>query len=273
MPNYVQATDHSLGCRKASSPSMTSWLRRRAAAAAAAKAAAASSKPASSPSVSPPSTSSPTSHQSSAAAAPAPKRTGLPSHVRTLDKIVDLDLMSALPGTEIAKIWNTHHSQRSCLSGTMTGEFYDKFMQRARAFPMFVVPLPRQQGYEFFVLQISGHQAFFTSLLEYKTHAENARPHLVVTHYTEFKDDKDLVLMLGEITRTENASGSPVMTLLEAQNLVYQMQMFYVTGAPHKRILVDNFHTQTSGIGLSSADRRSGNSRMSTKPSQSLPHP
>ncbi|KAI8917896.1 ATP11 protein-domain-containing protein [Powellomyces hirtus] len=220
---------------------------KRAAAAAAAKAAAASSKPASSPSVSP-STSSPTSHQSSAAAAPAPKRTGLPSHVRTLDKIVDLDLMSALPGTEIAKIWNTHHSQRSCLSGTMTGEFYDKFMQRARAFPMFVVPLPRQQGYEFFVLQISGHQAFFTSLLEYKTHAENARPHLVVTHYTEFKDDKDLVLMLGEITRTENASGSPVMTLLEAQNLVYQMQMFYVTGAPHKRILVDNFHTKPAEL-------------------------
>ncbi|KAJ3155720.1 hypothetical protein HDU86_004189 [Geranomyces michiganensis] len=195
---------------------------------------------------------SPASPTSRAAAPPPPstkRSSSLPSHVKTLAEIVDMDRLSSLPSEEIARIWNLYHSEKSCLSGTMTGDFYTKFLRRARAFPMFLVPLPRDAGYEFFVMQIAGHQVYFTSLLEYKTHGENARPHLVLTHHTEFMQDKNLVLMLGETTKQNaTASGTPVMTLLEAQNLVYQMQMFYVTGSAEKRQLVDDFHNKPAEL-------------------------
>lgn len=55
--------------------------------------------------------------------------------------------------------------------------------------------------------------------LEYKTHRENARPHLVLTHYVELAGEKDVVLMVGEL------GDRNILTLQEAQNLVYQMQV------------------------------------------------
>lgn len=49
----------------------------------------------------------------------------------------------------------------------------------------FVYALPRSGGYEFFVSQYSNHQVFFTSLLEYKTHGENARALVTLTNYID----------------------------------------------------------------------------------------
>ncbi|KAJ3190316.1 hypothetical protein HDU85_000611 [Gaertneriomyces sp. JEL0708] len=162
----------------------------------------------------------------------------LPSHVKKLGDIVDLGKLKLETPDRIKNIWNEYHSTRNCLSGAMGRNFYTQLVERSRQFPLFIVPLPRNEGYEFFLLQFSGDQVYFTPLLEYKTHRENARPHLVITHYPDLAEEKDVVLMVGELGDPERK----FLTLQEAQNLVYQMQLFYVTGPPEKTDLVEIFH-------------------------------
>jgi ATP synthase F1 complex assembly factor 1 len=86
------------------------------------------------------------------------------------------------------------------------------------------------------LLQFQGHQVYFTPLIEYQTKRESARPCFVVTFYTELAATKDVVLMLGEI-----ADDNGTYSLKEAQNLVYQMQIFYVTGGDKSKRLVEKF--------------------------------
>ena len=117
----------------------------------------------------------------------------------------------------------------------MEAAFYEKLMARAKSFPMFVLPLPRDDGYELFLMQFAGHQIFYTTLADYQKNKEGARPHLIVTHYPELKQDKQVVLMVGEVA-VENA-----IKLSDAQNLVYQTQLFYVTGKPEQTHLVEKF--------------------------------
>ncbi|KAJ3298743.1 hypothetical protein HK104_010308 [Borealophlyctis nickersoniae] len=174
-------------------------------------------------------------------ATPAPRADGLPSHVKTLADIVDLEKFGKESAENISTLWNTYHSARECLSAVIPAETYRKLTARAKEFPLFILPLPRNEGYEFFLLQFSGHQTYFTPLLEYKTHRENARPHLVLTHYVDLMDSKNVVLMVGECGDGQPGSRS-VLGLAEAQNLVYQMQLFYVTGSDEKRALVEVFH-------------------------------
>ena len=59
-------------------------------------------------------------------------------------------------------------------------------------------PLPRQQGYEFVVVQFDGNQAHFTTLINYQAYQENAPECLTLVHYTELAEEKGLVLMVGE---------------------------------------------------------------------------
>ncbi|KND03103.1 uncharacterized protein SPPG_02167 [Spizellomyces punctatus DAOM BR117] len=174
----------------------------------------------------------------------APRADGLPSHVKSLEKIVDVERLKQESSDQIANIWNEYHSSRQCLSGAMPSSFYQSLLDQAKKFPMFLLPLPRNEGYEFFLLQFSGHQIYFTPLLEYKTHRENARPHLVLTHYVELADEKDIVLMVGELGDPDRK----ILTLQEAQNLVYQMQIFYVTGSQAKKDLVETFHKNPAGF-------------------------
>ncbi|KAI9101001.1 ATP11 protein-domain-containing protein [Phlyctochytrium arcticum] len=161
-----------------------------------------------------------------------------PPHVKRLEEIVNLDLMKPLPAKEIGDIWNKYHVGKECLSGVMQVDFFEELMERAKAFPVFVLPLPRNEGFEFFFMQFSNTQVYFTPLLEYKTRGENARPHLVLTHYADLKEEKGIVLMAGELGEPERK----ILTLPEAQNLVYQMQLFYVTGTQEKKDLVATFH-------------------------------
>ncbi|KAI8815578.1 ATP11 protein-domain-containing protein [Fimicolochytrium jonesii] len=198
-----------------------------------------------SPPTPPPSPSQPPTKKSKpTTAAPAKRKGDLPPHVKTLDQIVNIEKLAQEDGKVIGDIWNKFHAARKCLSGSMTGGFYEKLMKRGREFPLFILPLPRNQGYEFFMLQFSGHQVFFTPLLEYKTHRENARPHLILTHYTDLSPTKDVVLMVGELGDPDRT----VLTLPEAQNLVYQMQMYYVTGGEEVRGLVERFHREPEGF-------------------------
>lgn len=99
--------------------------------------------------------------------------------------------------------------------------------------------MPRDTGLEFFFLQFQSHQCNLTSLLEYKTKGEKARPFLTITHYPELAEKKGIVLMRGDI----NDNPKKMLTSSNAQFLAFALQRFYSTDDPQKLKLVKLFNT------------------------------
>lgn len=99
--------------------------------------------------------------------------------------------------------------------------------------------MPRDTGLEFFFLQFQAHQCNITSLLEYKTKGEKARPFLTLTHYPELADTKGIVLMRGEI----NNNPKKMISAANAQFLAFAVQQFYSTNNPTSVKLVKTFNT------------------------------
>ncbi|KAK3807131.1 MAG: ATP11 protein-domain-containing protein [Linnemannia elongata] len=158
----------------------------------------------------------------------------------SLDKIMKLDLVKDLDAEEITKIWiQKHLDQEDSISAVVPGETYKKMLQRSKDYPLFLLPLTHGDGVEFYLMQFAFHQVIFTSLLEYKTHGENARPFLTLTHYPELIDDKKVVLMHGVISTEPK-----VLTLAQAQILTFGLQQYYVSDHPEKLQLLEDFHKQ-----------------------------
>ncbi|RKO97057.1 hypothetical protein CXG81DRAFT_9414 [Caulochytrium protostelioides] len=207
-----------------------------------------------------------TTTTTAAAAKPSPARPRAfrdPPTTPTLSTVMNVEKLGPLTAEQVGALWNGYHARKALsLSGVMPSDFWARLAARAARCPTFVLPLPRDGGWEFVLMEWQGRVLSFTPLVEYKAHGAAARPHLVVTHFTELAQDKGLVLMAGEITPCPKAAAeallaSPpgsdpvaaaarpptgLLTPAEAQNLVYQMQEFYVTGSDTKRALVQTFH-------------------------------
>ncbi|KAI8913213.1 ATP11 protein-domain-containing protein [Gorgonomyces haynaldii] len=164
----------------------------------------------------------------------------LPSYCKPLDQILNLNKIKLESPETIGEIWNTYHASKECISAVIPVDTYQKLHEKSKRFPMFVLPLPRDDGYELFLLQFSGHQIYLTTLLEYQTNREGARPQFVITHYTELSE-KGIVLMVGE-------SSSSSLQLKDAQHLVYQIQLFYITGSDKQQQLVEKFWNNPSAF-------------------------
>lgn len=92
---------------------------------------------------------------------------------------------------------------------------------------MFILPLPRESGVEMHFMQFKFPETnvshiLFTSLLEYKTHGEFARPHTTVMHFEDLADEKGIVLMRGEVDAEQRGIG-----LDDARMLVMGVQKLY----------------------------------------------
>jgi ATP synthase F1 complex assembly factor 1 len=92
---------------------------------------------------------------------------------------------------------------------------------------MFILPLPRDTGIEMHFLQFKFPEQnvthiLFTSLLEYKTHGEYARPHTTVIHFEDLAEEKGIVLMRGEVESEQRGIG-----LADARTLVMGVQKWY----------------------------------------------
>ena len=71
----------------------------------------------------------------------------------------------------------------------------------------------------------------FTPLLEYKTRATFATPHLVLTLYPELAKSHDLVLLRGELTPSPAGGDRYLLSQQDAQLLALGLQRFYLPGA------------------------------------------
>ncbi|KAJ2161965.1 hypothetical protein GGF46_001061 [Coemansia sp. RSA 552] len=161
----------------------------------------------------------------------------LPPSAKSLDQIIVMDSVADKGPEEIGQIWTKYHGAKDMISAVVPAATYGQIRQVARANPRFVLPLPREEGVEFYFLQFDHHQVHFTSLLEYKTNQSHARPFLTLTHYTDFGPAKGIVLMRGEVD-----GESRHLDTANAQYLALQLQQFYVTGGAEKRALLEKFN-------------------------------
>lgn len=79
-----------------------------------------------------------------------------------------IELLQDSSAEEIKKIWLEYHKQKEVLVATMTVAQYTKQLQRGKEHPMFIVPLPRSEGFEFFLFQFAANTVHFTPLLAYQ---------------------------------------------------------------------------------------------------------
>ncbi|XP_011298072.1 ATP synthase mitochondrial F1 complex assembly factor 1 [Fopius arisanus] len=137
-----------------------------------------------------------------------------------LSDVMKTELLQDKGKDEITDIWLSYHKERDCISGVMTPEIFNAMYERAMKYPTFILPLPRENGYEFILTQFCGTEIHMTPVLWYQTHQENAPECMTIVHYLEFKDSKNLVLMRGQFdTKSINVQ--------EAQCLANQLQLYY----------------------------------------------
>jgi ATP synthase F1 complex assembly factor 1 len=153
--------------------------------------------------------------------------------------------MQSLPRDELERVWIQHHqSKDNILVAVIPAETYTLFHARTRAYPLFTLPIPRQEGVEFFLAQHDGHVTHMTSLLEYKIHRESALPYLTLVHYTDYLD-KGVVLMHGEIST--RADGTAMLSRWDARYLAMDLQRWYITDT-NKLKLVQKFTSNPSEV-------------------------
>ena len=113
----------------------------------------------------------------------------------------------------------------------------------AKKHPHFILPLPKEgQGAEIHLLQWTFPAentvtVLFTHLAEFKLRGEFSEPHTTITHHLELAEDKDLVLLQGQVVEGRGVS------IDEAKWLVMCLQKFYGLGGENsdRRRLLELF--------------------------------
>ncbi|KAI0447388.1 ATP11 protein-domain-containing protein [Xylaria telfairii] len=189
-----------------------------------------------------------------------PSRSTPQGAVKPLSEILDLPKARELPVNPLAAVWRQRHKEApNSLYAVIPTATYAALERTARAYPTFVLPVPRKgQGAEIHFLQwmfdaVSGTSSvLFTQLAEFKARGEWAQPHTTVTHYADYgvgeggekiglshEGNQAVVLMSGSLVEGRGAS------LHDARWLVMLLQRFYGEegrgGDAAKRRLLEDF--------------------------------
>src|SRR5947207_10507621 len=156
--------------------------------------------------------------------------------IKTLSSYVDVEkLRQHIDPKEIELIWRAGHAKDSLICAAIPTAMYDRMTSVARDHPMFVLPLLREQGVEMHFMQFKFPETnvthiLFTSLLEYKTHGEFARPHTTIMHFEDLVEEKGIVLMRGEVDGEQR-----LIDLDNARTLVMGVQKLYGADSESER--------------------------------------
>ncbi|XP_045113055.1 ATP synthase mitochondrial F1 complex assembly factor 1-like isoform X1 [Portunus trituberculatus] len=154
---------------------------------------------------------------------------------KKLESILKTDLLQGKTNQEVAYIWTEHFRQKDAVCGVISSDTYDKQYEVSMKYSCFVLPLPRDKGYEFIILQFAGHEVHFTSLVNYQAYKENAPECLTLVHYPDLKEERGIVFMHGEYNKD-------ILNAFEAQFLVNQLQLYYGGGDKERTALLEKFH-------------------------------
>lgn len=87
---------------------------------------------------------------------------------KKLNDIMKVDLLQDKTADEIKDIWLQYHKEKDVLVAAIPNDTFTLMTERSKEHPIFIVPLPRSQGFEFFLLQFAGNTVHFTPLLCYQ---------------------------------------------------------------------------------------------------------
>lgn len=153
----------------------------------------------------------------------------------SLDDYMKVETVKNKSADEIKEIWLKYHIQKECnIAASVPRKDFEEFRRKSEIYPTFLFALPRSQGYEFIMSQIQNDCVHFTPLLYFQVHKENAPECLTIKHYTEFMEDKGIILMKGEFD-------SKVINSKEALCLANQLQLYYFQNDESKNKLLEVF--------------------------------
>lgn len=152
-----------------------------------------------------------------------------------LADIMKIELLADKGKQEISDIWLNYHKEKDCISGILEPSTFDEIFKIASEYPTFILPLPRENGYEFILTQFAGTEVHMTPLLWYQTHRENAPECMTIAHFLELKESKDIVLMRGQFD-TKSISAQ------EAQCLANQLRLYYTNKCQTRLNLLKTFN-------------------------------
>jgi len=136
-----------------------------------------------------------------------------------LDAIVKVEKMKTLTPDEIKELWVAYYADKDAICAVIPSEAYLKIKSVYEKNPMFVFPLPRQDGFEMFLGQFLNDKFHFTSVHNYQNLKDFSPDQITISHYTELQEEKSLVLMNGFINDNN-------LTVNDAQMLAYLIQHY-----------------------------------------------
>lgn len=96
----------------------------------------------------------------------APSKAEIP--YKRIEDIMKMELMENKTVEEIKLIWMEYHKQKDVIAAVIPVESFEKLMENAKKYPIFIFPIPRTQGYEFIMFQFAANTVHFTPLLCYQ---------------------------------------------------------------------------------------------------------
>jgi len=152
-----------------------------------------------------------------------------------LDTILDIERVKEKSVEEITELWRLYHEHKDCVFAVIPANEYVEMQKKAKEFSNFVYPLPRDQGYEYFVQQWSADACHFTPLNSYQVQGLSAPTCLSLIHYTDLLPYQDVVLMHGQ-------PDTKILSVYEAQLLALQVKLYYGICSGLKFNLVRHFN-------------------------------
>ncbi|CAM8903445.1 unnamed protein product [Rhodiola kirilowii] len=160
-----------------------------------------------------------------------------PLQLKPLGSIIDIERVKERSPEDIISAWDDYHLGRGHIGTSMKAQLYNLLEYRAATCKYFVIPLWRGSGYTTMFIQVQMPHILFTGLEDYKARGTQAAPYFTVTHYKEFAESKDLVLIRGDIVFSSKLTDD------EAKWLLDTAHSFYLNDVRYK--LVEQFNKQT----------------------------
>ena len=66
---------------------------------------------------------------------------------KKLEDVMKVDLMEGKTAEEIKAIWIEYHVLKDSIAAVIPSEVFDLMMERAKKYPIFILPIPRSQGF------------------------------------------------------------------------------------------------------------------------------
>ncbi|CAL4888124.1 unnamed protein product [Urochloa decumbens] len=151
-----------------------------------------------------------------------------PLKPKPLGSIIDVERAKGLSPEHLVAAWDDYHLGRGHIGASMKTKLYHLLEQRSSTCRHFVIPLWKGSGYT---------TMFMQGLEDYKARGTQASPYYTVTHYTEFAETKDTVLIRGDVVFTSKLTDPEAKTLLETAH------SFYLNDVRYR--LVERFNKET----------------------------